>query len=115
MVWGCRANDSVIPGPEKGLNKFEWFSQRFNNQNNKIVVNEEEDNNGGSLLPVAYQWRLNLRTGEVKEKCLIHQSIFMDFPFINLRFTGLPNKFGYAQLLHSSASSNSGILRRFVV
>ncbi|XP_008466060.2 carotenoid 9,10(9',10')-cleavage dioxygenase 1-like [Cucumis melo] len=111
VVWGCRANDSVIPGPEKGLNKFEWFSQRFNNQNNKIVVNEEEDNNGGSLLPVAYQWRLNLRTGEVKEKCLIHQSIFMDFPFINLRFTGLPNKFGYAQLLHSSASSNSGMFK----
>ncbi|KAF3446413.1 hypothetical protein FNV43_RR11592 [Rhamnella rubrinervis] len=27
VVWGCRALESIIPGPDMGLNKFEWFSR----------------------------------------------------------------------------------------
>ncbi|CAK9325498.1 unnamed protein product [Citrullus colocynthis] len=104
VVWGCRASDSIIPGPEKGVNKFEWFCERFKENN----VGE----NGWSLLPRPYQWRLNLKTGEVKEKYVVaNESPSMDFPFINLRFTGLPNKFGYAQLLDSLQSSNSGMFK----
>lgn len=100
-MWGCRACDSVIPGPEKGVNKIEWFSQKC-----KRNINEEN----GSLLPLPYQWILNLKTGEAKEKYLVaNESPFMDFPFINLRFNGLPNKFGYTQVLDSVATSNSGI------
>lgn len=107
-MWGCRASDSIIPGPEKGVNKFEWFCERFKENN--------VEENGWSLLPRPYQWRLNLKTGEVKEKYMVaNESPSMDFPFINLRFTGLPNKFGYAQLLDSLQSSNSGFSNLFTI
>ncbi|XP_038896611.1 carotenoid 9,10(9',10')-cleavage dioxygenase 1-like [Benincasa hispida] len=104
VVWGCRASDSVIPGPEKGVNKFDWFCERF-----KQNINVEDNDDESSLVSRPYQWRLNLKTGEVKEEYLTATS--MDFPFINLRFTGLPNKFGYAQVLDSVASSNSGMFK----
>ncbi|KAJ0030239.1 hypothetical protein Pint_12837 [Pistacia integerrima] len=29
VVWGCRALESVIPGPNLALNKSEWFSGKF--------------------------------------------------------------------------------------
>ncbi|KAG6608091.1 Carotenoid 9,10(9',10')-cleavage dioxygenase, partial [Cucurbita argyrosperma subsp. sororia] len=107
LVWGCRATDSFIPGPEKGLNKFEWFSQRFK----PVRVTDEQNTEDGSLLSRAYQWRVNLKTGEVRERFLTGNQFSMDFPFINSAFTGLKNKYGYAQVLDSVASSNSGMFK----
>lgn len=116
-MWGCRASDSVIPGPEKGHNKFEWFSNRFkplpiaDEQNSDSCSSSMED---GSLFSRAYEWRLNLKTGEARERFLSGTQFSMDFPFINSRFTGLQNKFGYAQILDSFASSNSGISHKII-
>ncbi|KAJ7958564.1 carotenoid 9,10(9',10')-cleavage dioxygenase 1-like [Quillaja saponaria] len=107
VVRGCRALTSVIPGPRRGVNKFEWFSKGFN-----FVNSEKEDANGdgyGYLFVHVYEWRLNTANGQVKEKNLTDTSFSMDFPFINGHFTGLKHKYGYTQVIDSMASSTSGM------
>ncbi|KAL5558680.1 hypothetical protein UlMin_034891 [Ulmus minor] len=104
VVWGCRCLDSIIPGPDKGTNKFEWFSRRF-----KFIDNPSKEKvDDESLLDLPYEWRLNMRTGEVRERNLTGKDFSMDFPMINSKFTGLKNSFGYAQVINSTASSTSG-------
>ncbi|CAN1161942.1 Carotenoid 9,10(9',10')-cleavage dioxygenase 1 [Linum perenne] len=103
VVWGCRSLESIIPGPEMGENKFEWFSRRFRNA--------EPSNDDESLFTCLYEWRLNLQTGDVKEKNLTGTEASMDFPMIHPRFTGLENKFGYTQTIDPEASSSSGMTK----
>lgn len=83
-MWGCKALESAIPEPEVGWNKLE--------------------------LPQCYEWRLNMQTGEVKEKYLCAQQHAMDFPVINAHFTGIKNRFGYAQVVDPTATSLAGII-----
>ncbi|KAK7311776.1 hypothetical protein RJT34_10124 [Clitoria ternatea] len=82
VLWGCGALDSIIPGPEDGLNEFKWFSR-------------------------CYEWRLNMKTGEVKEKYLTEPELFMDFPVINPCFAGIKNRFGYTQVVDPIASCDA--------
>ncbi|XP_071727781.1 carotenoid 9,10(9',10')-cleavage dioxygenase 1-like [Rutidosis leptorrhynchoides] len=105
IMWAFRARNSIIPGPDLGLNKFEWFSSRFKN---KCDTNLNSDD---SLFTKAYEWRLNMKTGEVKERNLTGNSHSMDFPMINEQFTGLKNKYGYAQTVDLNASSISGMAK----
>ncbi|MED6205394.1 hypothetical protein PIB30_017206 [Stylosanthes scabra] len=86
VVWGCRALDSIIPGPEGGLNDDpKWFSR-------------------------CYEWRLNMETGEVNEKYLTHgPNQFMDFPVINESFIGIKNKYAYTQVVDPIATSDAGM------
>ncbi|XP_065850153.1 carotenoid 9,10(9',10')-cleavage dioxygenase 1-like [Euphorbia lathyris] len=112
VVWGCKALDSIIPGPDMGLNKHHWFSTRFkhpyiNDQHSSTNGEEAE----GSLFSRCHEWRLNMKTGEVKETYLSGFQFSMDFPIINGLFTGLKNRFGYTQILHSQASSISGMAK----
>ncbi|XP_029127791.1 carotenoid 9,10(9',10')-cleavage dioxygenase isoform X2 [Cajanus cajan] len=79
VLWGCRALDSIIPGPEGGLNESKLFSR-------------------------CYEWRLNMKSGEVKEKYLTEPEQFMDFPVINASFTGIKNRYGYTQVVDPTAS-----------
>ncbi|RDX64863.1 Carotenoid 9,10(9',10')-cleavage dioxygenase, partial [Mucuna pruriens] len=79
VLWGCRALDSIIPGPEDGLNESKLFSR-------------------------CYEWRLNMKSGEVKEKYLTGPEQFMDFPVINASFTGIKNRYGYTQVVDPTAS-----------
>ncbi|XP_038699168.1 carotenoid 9,10(9',10')-cleavage dioxygenase 1-like [Tripterygium wilfordii] len=102
VVWGCRAHESIIPGPDLGLNKFEWFSTRLKPIESGGVEDE-------SLFSRAYEWRLNMKTGEVKERYLTGIEFAMDFPMINVDFTGLKNRYGYTQVVDSIASSASGL------
>ena len=83
MLWGCRALDSLIPGPEDGLKESKLFSR-------------------------CYEWRLNMQSGEVKEKYLTGPEQFMDFPMINPSFTGIKNRYGYTQVVDPTASFAAG-------
>ena len=84
MLWGCKALDAIIPGPVEGLNNdSKWFSR-------------------------CYEWRLNLKTGEVKEKYLTGPDQFMDFPVINESFTGIKNRYAYTQVVDPIASCEAG-------
>lgn len=107
---GCKALQSIIPGPDKGMDKFEWFSNKFRHiestQGNVYAMSEDE-----LVFPRPYEWRLNMRTGHVKERHLTGTEFPMDFPMINEAFTGLKNKYGYAQVRDCIASSSSGSFR----
>lgn len=99
VVRGCRASASIIPGPEFGLNKFEWFSRGFNPNTTS------ED---ASFLSRVYEWRLNMKNGEVREQYLTDTSFSMDFPMINENYSGVRNKYGYLQVVDLIESSNCG-------
>ncbi|KAF3446046.1 hypothetical protein FNV43_RR11224 [Rhamnella rubrinervis] len=113
VVWGCRALESIIPGPDMGLNKFEWFSRGLKPLGglNSTEGNAETPERDGFLFSRCYEWRLNMRTGQGRERNLTGTEFSMDFPMINGNFTGLKNRFGYTQVLDSTASSISGMLK----
>lgn len=115
-MWACRARGSVIPGPDLGLNKYEWFSNGFKHVN--LVKEEENGGNSdqvGMFFSSAYEWRLNMKTGEAKERNLTGTEFSMDFPIINDKFTGLKNKYAYTQLVDSEASSIAGNTSRCIL
>nr|XP_043613814.1 carotenoid 9,10(9',10')-cleavage dioxygenase 1-like [Erigeron canadensis] len=105
IMWACRAKNSIIPGPDIGLNKFEWFSRRFKQECDTDFSADE------SFISQAYEWRLNMKTGEVKERYLTGKSHSIDFPMVNENFVGLKNKYGYAQTVDLDASSISGMAK----
>ncbi|XP_025012666.1 carotenoid 9,10(9',10')-cleavage dioxygenase 1 isoform X2 [Ricinus communis] len=112
VVWGCKALDSIIPGPDKGLDKFEWFSRRFRPiQSSSVEEITNSSNEVGLSFSRCHEWRLNMQTGEVKEKYLTGTEFSMDFPIINADFTGLRNKYGYTQVVDSEASYVSGMAK----
>ncbi|XP_020550180.1 carotenoid 9,10(9',10')-cleavage dioxygenase 1-like isoform X2 [Sesamum indicum] len=108
VVMGCRAQDSIIPGPDLGKDKLEWFSRGF-----KKVDSYDDHSNmeEGFLFARPYEWRLNMKTGQVKERYLVGLQFSMDFPIINHNFTGLKTKYAYTQLVHSHASSAAGMVK----
>ncbi|XP_059458445.1 carotenoid 9,10(9',10')-cleavage dioxygenase 1-like [Corylus avellana] len=108
VVWGYRALDSIIPGPDMGVNKFEWFSRRFRpkNSDEKSIDASTED---GLLFSRCYEWRLHMQTGEVRERNLTGTKFSMDFPIINENFIGVKSRYGYTQVVDSTASSTSGL------
>ncbi|PIA42823.1 hypothetical protein AQUCO_02000340v1 [Aquilegia coerulea] len=108
VVRGCRALESIVPGPDSGHDKTEWFSRgfQFTGPSESTANNNMEY---GYFFSRAYEWRLNMITGEVKEKHLTGTSFSMEFPVINEKYTGIRNKYGYTQVVDSIASSNSGL------
>ncbi|XP_048133967.1 carotenoid 9,10(9',10')-cleavage dioxygenase 1-like [Rhodamnia argentea] len=108
VVRGCRAMAAILPGPDWGVNKFDWFSRGFKLPPKKRENDNEEE---GFLFACVYEWRLNMETGEVKERNLSGTHSSMDFPFVNGNFTGLKNKFGFTQVVDSVASSSSGLAK----
>lgn len=90
-MWGCRALESVIPGPSS---------------KDKL----DSAIRDGLLYDRPYEWILNMRTGEVRETNLTANTEFsMDFPLINANFNGVRNRFGYTQVVDSTESSTAGI------
>ncbi|KAK9101212.1 hypothetical protein Scep_024642 [Stephania cephalantha] len=110
VVRGCRALGSLIPGPDFGLNKLEWFSRGFKPivSDKTILENNKDD---GFLFGRAYEWRINMRSGETKERNLTGTTFFMDFPMSNEKFIGYKNKYGYTQVGDLSATSCCGKLK----
>ncbi|KAL0288587.1 UNVERIFIED_CONTAM: Carotenoid 9,10(9',10')-cleavage dioxygenase [Sesamum angustifolium] len=108
VVMGCRAPDSIIPGPDLGKGKLEWFSRGFKKPNSDNHHHMQQE---GFLFARPYEWRLNMKTGQVKEKYLVGPDFALDFPFINHNFTGLKNKYAYTQVVDSAASSAAGMVK----
>ncbi|KAL0311969.1 UNVERIFIED_CONTAM: Carotenoid 9,10(9',10')-cleavage dioxygenase 1 [Sesamum radiatum] len=109
IVLACRASNSIIPGPDFGWNKFEWFSKGFKQIGALKEIDEESEDE--SFLSRVYEWRLNMLTGEVAEKNLTGAEYSMDFPIVNENYIGNKNKFGYTQVVDSDASSMSGMAK----
>ncbi|XP_045799446.1 carotenoid 9,10(9',10')-cleavage dioxygenase-like isoform X1 [Trifolium pratense] len=83
VVRGCRSLDSLIPEPDPSSNEFDWLSR-------------------------CYEWRLNMQTGEVKEKDPCGDKVvYMDFPMINEKYVGLKHRFAYTQIVDPIASSTT--------
>ncbi|KAH1067397.1 hypothetical protein J1N35_032384 [Gossypium stocksii] len=109
-VWGCGALASVIPGPDQGSKKLEWFPTKFKPGPGKPI--EDAILEDPLLFPRPYEWRLNVQTGDVKQRNLTGPNHFpMEFPMINGAFTGLKNKYGYTQVGHCDSSPASGMGR----
>ncbi|CAI0388380.1 unnamed protein product [Linum tenue] len=107
VVRACRSLNSILPGPEMWEDKFDWFSSKFRFGHGDDAASEDDD---VSVFARCYEWRLNLETGEVKERNLTGKTeASMDFPIIHPAFTGLPNRFGYTQTVDSEASSAAGM------
>ncbi|KAK8553519.1 hypothetical protein V6N13_062321 [Hibiscus sabdariffa] len=111
VMWGCRALDSIIPGPEKGKNKFDWFSRKLRPINSSEGSIDDQVSEEELVFPRPYEWRMNMQTGDVKERNLTGTEFAMDFPFINDAFIGLQNNYGYGQVRDSVASSASGMAK----
>ncbi|WVZ18495.1 hypothetical protein V8G54_005817 [Vigna mungo] len=81
---GCSSLDSLIPGPNLSLKEYEGLSR-------------------------CHEWRLNMHSGEVKEKDICGGNVvYMDFPVINGNFIGMRNRYAYTQVVDPIASSNQG-------
>lgn len=102
---GFRALDSIIPGPDMGVNKFEWFSRRFKHIESVETKSGTED---GSFFARCYEWRLNINDGEVKERYLTGTEFSLDFPMVHGDFVGVKNNYGYTHVVDCIASSKSG-------
>lgn len=106
IVRGCQQLEAIIPGPDYGHDKFQWFSKGF-----KHKVEKEEfisDQGEGYLLSRVCEWRINMKTGNASERYLTGSELPVDLPMINDQFIGQYNKYGYAQVLDSIASSICG-------
>ncbi|XP_014500682.1 carotenoid 9,10(9',10')-cleavage dioxygenase isoform X2 [Vigna radiata var. radiata] len=84
VVRGCSSLDSLIPGPNLSLKEHEGLSR-------------------------CHEWRLNMHSGEVKEKDICGGNVvYMDFPVINGNFIGVRNRYAYTQVVDPIASSDQG-------
>ncbi|KAJ6406385.1 hypothetical protein OIU84_009993 [Salix udensis] len=108
VVRGCRSLESIISESYgMDLDKSEWVSGRLRS---KLPVQQSTFSTNDELLFCRfYEWRLNMKTGEVKERNLTGTKFSLEFPMINPSFNGLKNKFGYTQIVHEPASISSGM------
>ncbi|XVF89185.1 hypothetical protein PTKIN_Ptkin19aG0109700 [Pterospermum kingtungense] len=111
VVWGSRALASVIPGYDSDSEKFKWFPSKFR-PGEPIEESFDAISEDQLLFHRPYEWRLNMQTGDVKERNLTGPNHFpMEFPMINGAFTGVKNKYGYIQVCHCESSSAKGMGR----
>ncbi|KAJ6330162.1 hypothetical protein OIU76_008895 [Salix suchowensis] len=109
VVWGCRSLDSIISESYgMDLDKSEWISGRLRSKE-PVQQYTTFSSNDDLLFSRFYEWRLNMKTGEVKERNLTGTKFSLEFPMINPSFNGLRNKFGYTQIVHEPASISSGM------
>ncbi|KAJ6382826.1 hypothetical protein OIU77_031284 [Salix suchowensis] len=109
VVWGCRSLDSIISESYgMDLDKSEWISGRLRSKE-PVQQYTTFSSNDELLFSRFYEWRLNMKTGEVKERNLTGTKFSLEFPMINPSFNGLKNKFGYTQIVHEPASISSGM------
>ncbi|RLN12190.1 hypothetical protein C2845_PM09G03800 [Panicum miliaceum] len=54
---------------------------------------------------------LNLESGTTNEGYITSEKVSMDFPVINDKFIGIRNKYGYAQVVDSLATSKTGLFK----
>ncbi|XP_006359776.1 carotenoid 9,10(9',10')-cleavage dioxygenase 1-like [Solanum tuberosum] len=111
VVRACRARQSVIPGPSSSVNHLETLSKWIKRETSSIDDDSHEFTKE-STFPRVCEWRLDMKTGEIKEKKNLSGDEFaMEFPIINEKFSGFRNKFAYLQVVESTELSGSGFTR----
>ncbi|CAI8589074.1 unnamed protein product [Vicia faba] len=89
VVRGCRSLDYLVPKPDTCSKEFDYLSRY-------------------------YEWRLNMQTGEVKEKDLCGDKVvYMNFSMINENFVGIKHKYAYTQVVDHIASSTPQDVQRY--
>ncbi|CAL5044430.1 unnamed protein product [Urochloa decumbens] len=109
VVRGCRLLGSIIPSDRHRVNKSKWYGRAFLQPDQ-----ESEDFDpalDGILFSRPYEWRLDLERGTTSEGYITSEKVAMDFPVINDKFTGIRNKYGYAQVVDSLATSKTGLFK----
>ncbi|XP_050231911.1 carotenoid 9,10(9',10')-cleavage dioxygenase-like [Mercurialis annua] len=108
IVRGFRSLESILSSSKSDIDmeKCEWVAGRLRNMKEAVdkILGEYE-----SLTCRCYEWRLNMKTGNVEERNLTGTQFSMEFPMINAHYLGLPNYYGYTQVVHVAASSASGM------
>ncbi|XP_028552287.1 carotenoid 9,10(9',10')-cleavage dioxygenase-like isoform X3 [Dendrobium catenatum] len=103
VVRGGRSRGSIIPGPDLGRNKCQWFSSGFKL---KLAGEDCDGNpNEGLLNFRLHEWRLNMKNGSVRNRYLTGSDLSIEFYMCNDLFVGLHNQYAYAQVVDSVASS----------
>ncbi|KAF8733115.1 hypothetical protein HU200_015483 [Digitaria exilis] len=109
IVRGCRLLGSIIPSGRHRVDKSKWYGRVFLQPDK-----DSEDFNpslDGILFSRPYEWRLNLESGRTNEGYVTSEEVAMDFPVINEKFIGIRNKYGYAQVADSLATSKTGLFK----
>jgi len=106
VIRGCRLLGSIIPSGRHRVDKSKWYGRAFLQPDKD---SEDFDPSlDGTLFSRPYEWRLNLENGSVHEGYITSEKVAMDFPVINDKFVGVQNKYGYAQVADSLATSKTG-------
>ncbi|KAG0448224.1 hypothetical protein HPP92_027919 [Vanilla planifolia] len=103
VIRAGRSRGSIIPGPEFKRNRYQWFSNGF-----KIQLTDEsydDNSNEGLFVTRIHEWTLNMKTSNVKQRYLTGSDLSVEMPMINDLYGGLCNRYAYAQLVDSEASS----------
>ncbi|CAN6190803.1 unnamed protein product [Urochloa humidicola] len=109
VVRGCRILGSVIPSHHHRVDKSKWYGRAFLQPDKD---SEDFDPSlDGILFSRPYEWKLNLESGTTNEGYITSDEVAMDFPVINDKFTGIRNKYGYAQVADSLATSKTGLFK----
>ncbi|CAL5046174.1 unnamed protein product [Urochloa decumbens] len=109
VVRGCRILGSIIPSNRHRVDKSKWYGRAFLQPDKD---SEDFDPSlDGILFSRPYEWRLNLESGTTNECYITSEKVAMDFPVINDKFTGIRNKYGYAQVADSLATSKTGLFK----
>uniref|UniRef100_J3MBI8 Uncharacterized protein n=1 Tax=Oryza brachyantha TaxID=4533 RepID=J3MBI8_ORYBR len=109
IVRGCRTLDSVIPSGRHNADKSKCYGRAFLPADKNLQGFDPSVD--GTLFSRPYEWRLNLKDGTTKEGYLTNENVAMDFPVINENFVGIENKYGYAQVVDSVATSKIGLFK----
>ncbi|CAN1802137.1 Carotenoid 9,10(9',10')-cleavage dioxygenase 1 [Linum perenne] len=110
VVWGCRSLESVLSShPGMKLEECEWIAGRLRPTNpidqQKLGFSSRDD-----LLSVrGYEWRLNIQTRTVSERYLTGTEFDMEFPTMNVNYSGIKNRYAYTQVVDKVASTISGM------
>ncbi|KAL3361240.1 hypothetical protein AABB24_014238 [Solanum stoloniferum] len=111
VVRACRAHQSVIPGPSSSVNHLEKLSKWIKRETS-FIDDDSDEFTKESIFSRVCEWRLNMKTGEIKEKKNLSGDEFaMEFPIINEKLSGFRNKFAYLQVVESTELSASGFAK----
>ncbi|RLM54222.1 hypothetical protein C2845_PM10G03560 [Panicum miliaceum] len=109
VVRGCWILGSIIPSDRHRADKSKWFGRAFLRPDKDLE--DFDPSLDGILFSRPYEWRLNLESGTANEGYITSENVAMDFPVINDKFIGIRNKYGYAQVVDSLATSKTGLFK----
>ncbi|PVH48362.1 hypothetical protein PAHAL_4G315800 [Panicum hallii] len=91
---GCRILGSIIPSDRHRADKSKWYGRAFLRPDKDLE--DFDPSLDGILFSRPHEWSEN---------------VAMDFPVINDKFIGIRNKYGYAQVVDSLATSKTGLFK----